>query len=172
MADHLNSMHLEAPRREQFRQARAKLIEACGDRTRCAIDQDAESASPDDSRTMIQNLENRLPSGTECALMDKESIYPLKIGLNTIGRLPDNDIVLEDPYVSRRHCAILVHASNSFELHDVASKNGTYLNGCRLSGPTPLASGDEIRMCDRQLIFVIKHDPNQPGQAHTLSKGP
>jgi pSer/pThr/pTyr-binding forkhead associated (FHA) protein len=93
--------------------------------------------------------------------MDRESVYPLKIGLNTVGRLSDNDVVLEDPYVSRRHCAVVIHAANgTCELHDVASKNGTYLNGNRLSGPTPLVSGDEIRLCDRQLVFITRGQLN------------
>ena len=171
MADHhLNSMHLEAPRREEFRKARARLLNAVGDYTRCAMVGEAPEDSPADSRTLVQNLENRLPTGTTCALMDKDAVYPLKVGLNTIGRLPDNDIVLEDAFVSRRHCAILVHAGSGYELHDVASKNGTFLNGTRLRGPVPLSSGDEIRMCDRQLVFVTKTGPaDAPGHV-TLAK--
>ena len=39
----------------------------------------------------------------------KEYIYPLKVGINTVGRSPDNDVVVQDCYISRRHCAILVH---------------------------------------------------------------
>jgi pSer/pThr/pTyr-binding forkhead associated (FHA) protein len=88
--------------------------------------------------------------------MDRDYVYPLKIGLNTIGRMPDNDIVLEDAYVSRRHCAILVHAGDFCELHDVASKNGTLLNGHKIHGPTRLKSGDEIRMCNRNLVFMSR----------------
>jgi pSer/pThr/pTyr-binding forkhead associated (FHA) protein len=88
--------------------------------------------------------------------MDQEAIYPLRIGVNTVGRLPDNSVVIEDPHVSRRHCAVLIHAGDGGELHDVASKNGTYLNGRRIDHPTPLRTGDEIRMCDCRLIFVAK----------------
>jgi hypothetical protein len=167
----LNSMHLEAPRREEFRRARARLLGSCGEVTRNVANQIHDDPSLDESRTMIQSLENRIPADIECALMDKDGIYPLKVGLNTIGRLPDNDVVLEDPYVSRRHCAVLVHHGSNSELHDVASKNGTYLNGQKLSGPTPLASGDEIRMCDRALVYVTKPDmPQGPGYAGTLAK--
>jgi hypothetical protein len=167
----LNSVHLEAPRREELRRARARLLGSCGELTRNPVNPINDDPSLDESRTMIQNLENRIPADVECALMDKEGIYPLKVGLNTIGRLPDNDVVLEDPYVSRRHCAVLVHHGNNSELHDVASKNGTYLNGQKLSGPTPLASGDEIRMCDRSLIYVTKTDIHKgPGYAGTLAK--
>src|SRR5207237_3501868 len=108
------------------------------------------------SHTMIQGAKERPPAGVNFWLMDKEAIYPLKVGVNTIGRLPDNDVVVQAPYVSRRHCAILVHAGDGCELHDIASKNGTYLNGRRLEGPTPINRGDEIRMCDRQMVFMNK----------------
>jgi pSer/pThr/pTyr-binding forkhead associated (FHA) protein len=103
-------------------------------------------------------------------LMDRDYVYPLKVGLNTIGRMPDNDVVLEDAYVSRRHCAVLVHAGDQCELHDVASKNGTFLNGHKISGPTRLKSGDEIRMCNKLLVFVARvPEPGSPGTLITRS---
>jgi pSer/pThr/pTyr-binding forkhead associated (FHA) protein len=171
MDPHLNSVHLDLPRREEFRKARARLLEACGDQTRYAINNPNAVSSATDSKTIIQNLENRLPSGVVYALMDKDAVYPLKIGLNTIGRLPDNDVVLEDAFVSRRHCAILVHAGAGCEVHDVASKNGTFLNGTKLPGPMPLQTGDEIRLCDRKLVFICKTAAPQPaGHAITLPK--
>lgn len=170
MADHhLNSMHLEAPRREEFRLARSRLLDAVGDLTRCVAPPGLADSSS--SRTMIEELEERIPPDVEFVLMDKKGVYPLKVGLNTVGRLPDNDVVLEDPYVSRRHCAVLVHTSHCSELHDVASKNGTFLNGNKISGPVPLSSGDAIRMCDRQLVFISKADLHKlPGQAATLPR--
>jgi pSer/pThr/pTyr-binding forkhead associated (FHA) protein len=171
MDHHLNSIHLELPRREEFRKARARLLDACGDQTRYAINNPNEVSSATDSKTIIQSLENRLPNDVSYALMDKEVVYPLKVGLNTIGRLPDNDVVLEDAFVSRRHCAVLVHVGDGCELHDVASKNGTFLNGSRLPGPMPLKSGDEIRLCDRKLHFVCKTSAPQPAShAITLPK--
>ena len=57
--------------------------------------------------------------------------------------MPDNDVVVADPSVSRRHCAVVVHTGQTCEIHDTASKNGTYLNGRRIDGPTRLAGGDE-----------------------------
>jgi pSer/pThr/pTyr-binding forkhead associated (FHA) protein len=89
--------------------------------------------------------------------------HPLKIGLNTIGRLPDNDVVVADPHVSRRHCTIVVHADQCCELHDTASKNGILVNGVRISGPTPLKPGDEIRMGDLVLVFVNLNHPGGSG---------
>lgn len=156
----LNSIHLESlPRRDEFRQARQALLDARGPRT-LAAEQFKGYATDKErpSNTVMQNQGPQLRGGLKFLLMDKEYVYPLKVGLNTIGRMPDNDVVIHDACVSRRHCAILVHTLDGCELHDVASKNGTFINGKRLSGPTRLNSGDEICMCNRQFVFVTKNE--------------
>ena len=164
MADpRLNSVHLEAPRRQEFRRAREALLNARGEQTLNLEYGKHYGGPPPESRTLREGLMSRLPAGSTFVLMDKEAVYPLKIGLNTVGRLPDNDVVLTDPFVSRRHCAILVHAGDGCELHDVASKNGTYLNGQKLNGPTRLVPGDELRMCERQFIFMSRADLHPSG---------
>ena len=99
-------------------------------------------------------------------LLDRDHcVYPLHVGLNTLGRSPDNDVVLQDAFTSRRHCrAILaIHHRTGCEIHEVASKNGTYLNGVRLAGPTPLHAGDEIRVCDQRFMLMSR----APEQRHT-----
>jgi hypothetical protein len=164
-------MHLELPRRQEFRSARDQLLNARGAHTLCAEGGGASGFMGGPANlTAVEK-----PGGAEMVaarfvLMDKEYVYPLKTGLNTIGRMPDNDVVLEDAYVSRRHCAILVHTGDQCELHDVASKNGTFLNGRKIDGPTRLKSGDEIRMCSRHLVFVSRlgdggHPATQPTRA-------
>ena len=152
----LNSMHLETDRREGFRKARSELFHACGDQTHRVMEGQSQL---DPSKTARQFSADRWPAGAEFVLMDQQTAFPLRVGLNTVGRLADNDIVLPDPYVSRRHCAVVIHAGDGGELHDVASKNGTYLNGRRIDHPTPLQSGDEIRMSDRRLVFVAQTNP-------------
>jgi hypothetical protein len=170
MADsRLNSIHLDAPRRQEFRLAREALLDARGNQTQ-ALENRADFAWPSGvNHTAIQNPDQAPASGVRFVLMDRDYVYPLKVGLNTIGRMPDNDVVLQDPYVSRRHCAILVHAGMKCEVHDIASKNGTYVNGRKIAGPTVLASGDEIRMCGKQLVFLAKGD-GQPGPAHQTTQ--
>ena len=160
----LNSVHLDLPRRQLFRQAREALLRARGIHT-LAVDQSpaAEAApseiiSPDNPRTLVLHADHPPPPHVKYWLVDQEFLYPLKTGLNTIGRAPENDVVVPNAYVSRRHCAILVHAGDGCEVHDIASKNGTFLNGRKLDGPTPLTIGDEIRMCDHQLVFMTRGD--------------
>src|SRR5262245_54111883 len=113
----LNSVHLEAPRRQEFRRAREALLGARGWQTLAAESSPDSDQRPGEQHTLIPNAD--APAVTELRfwLQDRDYIYPLKVGLNTIGRAQDNDIVIEDSYVSRRHCAVLVHASNVCELH-------------------------------------------------------
>ena len=167
MADpRLNSVHLEDPRREDFRRAREALLNARGMQTLAGEKLDRHSWPDADPKTLVQNVGTAPPQGLKCWLVDKEYVYPLRLGLNTIGRSPENDVVIDDSYVSRRHCAILVHAGNGYELHDIASKNGTFINGRKLSGPTRLHSGDEIRMCDLRLTFLSKTGDGPPDAAN------
>jgi pSer/pThr/pTyr-binding forkhead associated (FHA) protein len=157
MDQRLNSVHLEAPRRQDYRRARDVLLQARGSHTLCA---EREAAEPDDlpSNTLIQKTNQADPAALQCWLADEQYIYPLKVGLNTLGRSSDNDVVVADCFISRRHCAILVHSRTGSELHDTASKNGTFLNGARLSHPASLKSGDTIRICERQFVFVARED--------------
>src|SRR5438270_12295694 len=153
----LSSIHLEAlPRRLDFRRARERLIGAFGEQT-LALEHNLQENAPD-LRTFVersqQNIAPPARPGLKYWLMDQEAVYPLKVGLNTIGRMPDNDVPVLDGSVSRRHCAIVIHASDGCEVHDTASKNGTFINGQRISGPTSLKTGDQIRLCDHSLVFL------------------
>lgn len=153
MADpRLNSIHLPDMRRQAYRHAREVLLQARGYQTLCAV---AECDLH--SNTIVVAPEARPPDATYW-LTQHDRNYPLKLGINTVGRSEDNDVIVSDGCVSRRHCAILVHVSSGCELHDTASKNGTFLNGARICGPTRLRPGDEIRMCDQVLIFQARPD--------------
>ncbi len=148
-----NSIHLDVgSRREEYRHARARLLENCGMQT-LAIDRDRLSEAAEVGPcTLIQDADER-PANVTFWLVDTDGMYPLRPGLNSVGRMPDNDVVVSDGSVSRRHCAILVHTQRGCELHDTASKNGTFLNGKRVLGPTRLSNGDQIRMCDHTVVF-------------------
>lgn len=62
----------------------------------------------------------------------------------TLGRDPGNDIILRDPKVSRHHAEI-VFERGFFVLHDLASANGTFVNGKRVR-VAPLTHGARLRM--------------------------
>lgn len=157
----LNSLHLEPTRRQEYRRAREVLLRARGSDT-VFLCRGTDSAHG--GHTVIQQGEAAAQHEFISWLSDGEFLYPLKIGVNTLGRSANNDVVVDDAYASRRHCAILVHSSDTFELHDTASKNGTYLNGTRLSGPSLLKSGDEVRISECQYVFLTRS-----GDADALS---
>lgn len=61
----------------------------------------------------------------------------------TVGRSQNADLIVDDEKTSRMHFAI--HREDGvFVLHDLQSRNGTYLNGSRVD-VEPLKSGDQIR---------------------------
>jgi FHA domain len=156
MDPRLQSIHLgESSRREDYRRARAALAQAVGNHTLNG-DLIARPVAPSpDLLTITPEEKPVVPAGTVAVawLLDRGRVLPLKIGLNSVGRLPDNDVVIDDPSVSRRHCAIIIHSDLSIVIHDTASKNGTAVNGIRIQQPTRLQNGDEIAFCDRRLTF-------------------
>lgn len=150
----LLSIHLEAaPRREDFRRARQRVQGAIGSHTLAG---DLRMLQGEGRDTYLPASGSVTPPNGVCWLLDHGRQIPLKVGLNSVGRLPDNDVVIDDATVSRRHCAVVVHSDLSVELHDIASKNGTTINGHKLNGPTRLKDGDEITLCDRHLTFCMK----------------
>src|SRR5947207_13487801 len=84
-----------------------------------------------------------------------------------IGRVPDNDLVLSDLNVSRYHAELRRHPDGSFELADVGSHRGTFVNGQRISravlterdivgigGGTFRLSDGELRPCGEPPLTV------------------
>jgi uncharacterized tellurite resistance protein B-like protein len=65
---------------------------------------------------------------------DDERVYPLKIGLNKIGRQSDNDIVVENSSVSRYHAKIHVDLDKAVAvINDLNSLNHTFVNGTKIN---------------------------------------
>ncbi len=71
-----------------------------------------------------------------------------------IGRLPDNDIVIDDARVSRHHAAI-IDTGSGWVISDLRSANGVLLRDNRIRGSAPLADGDVVRICDHLFTFTL-----------------
>jgi predicted component of type VI protein secretion system len=69
--------------------------------------------------------------------------YDLNKDIVTLGRDITNDIVINDPEVSRHHLR-LARGAGGFTIEDLGSTNGTFINGQRLSGARPLNNGDMV----------------------------
>jgi DNA-binding winged helix-turn-helix (wHTH) protein len=79
-----------------------------------------------------------------CLLIDRREIF-LAEGASIIGRSRDAAIQIDSPGVSRSHSRVVVRGGDA-TIEDLQSKNGTYVNGARITAPTALSDGDEIRV--------------------------
>ena len=77
--------------------------------------------------------------------------YPVGHELS-IGRSPDNDIVLDDSFVSHHH-VLIYQRENAYIAEDLGSRNHTYLNDGQLSGRAYLRAGDVLRIGAVSLRF-------------------
>ena len=71
---------------------------------------------------------------------------------STIGRSPDSDVFLDDVTVSRKHAVVSFSKSGAFNVKDLGSLNGTYVNGQPVVDVL-LSSGDEIQIGKFHMLF-------------------
>ncbi|WP_166906151.1 BTAD domain-containing putative transcriptional regulator [Mycobacterium sp. DL440] len=81
--------------------------------------------------------------------------YPLKPNVTRIGRLPDNDIVLDDAEISRHH-AVIIDTGSSFVITDLQSANGVQVRQERIRPSATVGDGDQIRICGREFTFELQ----------------
>ena len=86
-------------------------------------------------------------------LFDARQI-PLSAGENVLGRAPDAEVWIDAPGVSRHHARISLSGADA-TVQDLGSKNGTYLRGERVTAPSVLIDGDQIRLGSVVVIFRI-----------------
>jgi pSer/pThr/pTyr-binding forkhead associated (FHA) protein len=77
----------------------------------------------------------------------------------SIGRSGENDVLLDDVTVSRKHANIR-RAGERFELIDLGSLNGTYVNNNSIARAT-LTSGDEVQFGKFHMLFVQNTQKNK-----------
>ena len=81
-------------------------------------------------------------------------LHQLRATATRIGRDDDNEIVLNDSYVSRHHAAV-VDTGSSFVIIDLRSANGVEVQGQPVQTTANLADGDQIRIGDHEFTFQI-----------------
>ena len=102
---------------------------------------------------MPSHLEVSKPSGRE--------LIPLSGQRVTLGKASTNVVSLEhDETVSRLH-AVFENLGFAWSIRDLGSRNGTYLNGERISAERVLRSGDEVRVGKTRLIFWEVRDAGE-----------
>jgi SARP family transcriptional regulator, regulator of embCAB operon len=80
--------------------------------------------------------------------------YPLQSTATRIGRLPDNEIVLDSANVSRHH-AVIVDTGANYIINDLRSSNGVHVQHERIRSAVTLQDGDHVRICDYDFTFEI-----------------
>lgn len=79
--------------------------------------------------------------------------FLLNTSLTTIGRSPDSDIFLDDVTVSRKHAEIR-RDENGYQIKDLGSLNGTYING-KVEIEASLNDGIELNIGKFKLHFFV-----------------
>ncbi|RZU37193.1 FtsK/SpoIIIE family protein [Streptomyces sp. BK022] len=91
---------------------------------------------------------------------DAGGVHLLHGGRITVGRSADADVPLDDPDVSRLHCAVTVTAEGRVSVADLDSTNGTTLDGARVTGrPVRFPSGGLLRLGESALRVTPSGGP-------------
>ena len=98
-------------------------------------------------------------------IVEGVKVHPLTESVVNIGRRLENQLVIDDPRVSRNH-AQLRAIKGRFVLFDLNSTGGTFVNGQRTS-QTVLYPGDVISLAGVALIFGQDNPPARPDLANT-----
>lgn len=85
----------------------------------------------------------------------QDTSFPLVRDTYTLGRHRNNDIVINDPKVSSFHARI-DRSSEGFVLVDLKSRNGSFVNGKRISHNV-LKTGDEVRLGTARLVYKVDY---------------
>ena len=104
-----------------------------------------EVARPSGHLVVLQTEEDALVVGTA---------FPLQ-PVTSIGRAPTNTIAIPEPYASAQH-TLLTLREGQWWLEDQGSRNGTLLNGTRVTGPTVISAGDVIGVGRTQLKLELE----------------
>jgi len=98
-------------------------------------------------------------------IVDGVKVFPLTQPVVNIGRRLDNQLVIDDPRISRNH-AQLRAIKGRYVIFDLNSTGGTYINGQKVS-QSVLYPGDVISLAGVALVFGQDNPPSRPGIADT-----
>lgn len=104
------------------------------------------SAAPKDAMSLLLELDE----------LSITTLPPLDSHDNlTVGRLPDCDVVVDDPSVSKHHATLSWDAVLSqAQVNDLGSSNGTTVNGVEVKAPRQVNDGDEVCFGDARFLFL------------------
>lgn len=121
------------------------------------------NATPLDTGS-LDSVEEQIPENS-FLIVEGVKIYPLTLPVVNIGRRMDNQLVIDDPRVSRNH-AQLRAIKGRFIVFDLNSTGGTFVNGQRTS-QSVLYPGDVISLAGVALVFGHDTPPPRPDLKET-----
>ena len=87
---------------------------------------------------------------------DRGAVIPLENARHVLGRSPHGDPSFDSAYVSRNHAQIAWNGA-AYEITDLGSKNGTFVNGQPLTGaPVVLSGGERIELGQGEVIVDFR----------------
>jgi len=87
-------------------------------------------------------------------------IFPLSGDLLTIGRDPMSDVTITDPEVSRQHARLTLTEEGAYEVQDLGSTNGTFVDGNRLGGEKVRLSPGQVLIVGSNVTMVYESAPD------------
>ena len=135
--------------------------------------------SPDDDPREERTVSYQQPRDARAAtdpvhllLLLDDNAPPQRFPLHSLpviaGRHPPANLILAGPTVSRRHCRFELSGGRLW-LHDLASTNGTYVNGKRLTAAAPLADGAIIGVGAHRLRYH-RRDQDETADADAMDR--
>ena len=92
------------------------------------------------------------------------TVHTITDGPLSLGRDPANQVMIGDSAVSRKHCAISQVTQGIYEISDLDSHNGTFVNGIQVSR-MPIQHGDRIRIGTSEFVFLVGQDEDASPQS-------
>lgn len=123
-----------------------------------------------DVEILDESAQTAPTEGLPCAVVADREEITLVAGENLIGRSPDAVVRLDSDEVSRRHALIRVSADGA-TIDDLGSKNGTFVWGTQIGGPTALEDGDEITIGPVVFTFRLLSSLTTTRTARSVDQG-
>ncbi|MCI0476689.1 MAG: FHA domain-containing protein, partial [Anaerolineales bacterium] len=120
------------------------------------------NATPTGSELAAEN--EKIPSNA-FLIVEGVKVFPLTLAVINIGRRLDNQLVIDDPRVSRNHSQLRA-IKGRYVLFDLNSTGGTFVNGQRIN-QSVLYPGDVISLAGVALIFGQDNPPPRPDLKET-----